>query len=166
MLPGCRHYTVIPFCYIHLVSFIVNAYLITFAMAKGRLFAPEADLARGCIFPCLAAFFLSLSCLGLIEIGGRMQNPVGGDAEDFAVLTFLNLTIDASKTALRAPDTERAKRHAKAMGFASASTGGRKASICTPDSAANKPAVLPRPGATAQARKASMCPGGSLQMNA
>lgn len=72
------HYTVIPFCYIHLVSFLVNAYLITFAMAKGRLFEPEADVARGCVFPALAAFFLSISCLGLIEIGGRMQSESSG----------------------------------------------------------------------------------------
>ena len=107
------HYTVIPFAYIHLVSFLVNFYLITFALAKGRLFTPDADLARGVIFPCLATFFLSVSCLGLIEIGGRMQNPVGNDAEDFAVLTFLNLTLDMSKQAMRTPESARNMRHNK-----------------------------------------------------
>jgi len=107
------HYTVIPFAYIHLVSFLVNFYLITFALAKGRLFTPDADIARGVVFPGLATFFLSVSCLGLIEIGGRMQNPVGNDAEDFAVLTFLNLTLDMSKQAMRTPETGRNIRHNK-----------------------------------------------------
>ena len=46
-------------------------------VCRRRLFSPEAEIARGCVLPCLAAFFLSVSCLGLIEIGGRMQNPMG-----------------------------------------------------------------------------------------
>lgn len=78
------HYTVIPFCYIHLVSFLINGHLVMFAIAKGRLFTPESDILRGCVFPSLSAAFLSISCLGLIEIGGcvaaqytrRLRRPI------------------------------------------------------------------------------------------
>lgn len=76
---------VIPFCYVHLVALLTNCYLMVVAIAKGRLFMAEASMARGLILPVLALSFLSISCLSLIEIGGRMQNPFGTDDEDLPV---------------------------------------------------------------------------------
>ena len=88
---------VIPFCYVHLVALLTNCYLVVIAVAKGRLFAPDATLGRGLIFPLLALSFLAISCLSLVEIGGRMQNPIGGDEEDLPVHHLVERTCQLSK---------------------------------------------------------------------
>lgn len=90
-------FQVIPFCYVHLVAFLTNAYLVVMAIAKGRLFAPDADYARGLGLPALAMSFLTISCLSLVEIGGRMQNPLGADDEDLPVHTICNKACEVSK---------------------------------------------------------------------
>jgi len=88
---------VIPFCYVHLVALLTNCYLMVVAIAKGRLFTEDASLARGLVLPLLALSFLSISCLSLIEIGGRMQNPFGTDDEDLPVHHLVSRACEVSK---------------------------------------------------------------------
>jgi len=88
---------VIPFCYVHLAALLTNSYLIVTAIAKGRLCAPDSTWGRGLVFPLCALFFLSISCLCLIEIGGRMQNPLGADEEDLPVHHFVERTCVTTK---------------------------------------------------------------------
>jgi len=91
---------VIPFCYVHLAALLTNSYLIVIAISKGRLCAPDASWSRGLVFPLLALSFLAISCLCLIEIGGRMQNPLGADEEDLPVHLLIERTLNTSKAIL------------------------------------------------------------------
>lgn len=95
-------FQVIPFCYVHLVALLTNGYLVVMAIAKGRLFTPDAGYARGLGLPALALFFLTISCLSLVEIGGRMQNPLGADDEDLPVHTICNNACKVSKLLVEA----------------------------------------------------------------
>ena len=54
------------------------------------------------LFPFIALFFLAASCLSLVEIGGRMQNPVGADDEDLPVHHFVNATCKVSQALIKA----------------------------------------------------------------
>ena len=77
-------------------------YLNLIAIAKGRLYAPDSSFSRGCLFPLLALSFLSLSCLSLVEIGGRMQNPLGANDEDLPVHTLVESTCKTSRNLMNA----------------------------------------------------------------
>lgn len=136
-------FQVIPFCYIHLVALLTNLYLILIAIAKGRLFAPDASLERGLIFPLLALSFLSLSCLSLVEIGGRMQNPLGADDEDLPVHHLVDTTCKTSAAIIGAkpPGTFDDDEPRKTSSAASAAAAKREGNGGAPEQNPTKAAA-------------------------
>jgi len=96
---------VIPFAYSHLVSFGASGYLFGLAVAKGVRFHPEADYLGGFFLPCLAFSIMTITTIGLIEIGQAISDPWGNDPEDFAVPRFLHATAKMTRHLIEAvPD--------------------------------------------------------------
>ena len=44
-------FQVIPYSYVHLVSMLANWYCLVYAVTKGRVFGPDADLFFGFFLP-------------------------------------------------------------------------------------------------------------------
>jgi hypothetical protein len=88
---------------------LCRACLFNVPLERGRRFSPETDWSRGCIFPLLALLLLAVSCLALVEIGGRMQNPLGADFEDLPVHHIVDSTCKTSLAIIRVRPT-RARR--------------------------------------------------------
>ena len=84
------HFQVIPYMYTHMISLVSTLYLLTFAVLKGAEFSPDASIAFGFMFPVLSLSLMTLSCVGLLEVGSTIANPWGGELEDFAVFHFLD----------------------------------------------------------------------------
>ena len=73
-----------------MISLVSTLYLLTFAVLKGAEFSPDASIAFGLVFPLLSLSLVTLSCVGLLEVGSTMANPWGGELEDFAVFHFVD----------------------------------------------------------------------------
>ena len=84
------HFQVIPYVYTHMISLVSALYLVTYAVLKGTAFTPDSSLAFGLAFPFLSLLLMTISCIGLIEVGSTLANPWGGEFEDFCVLHFID----------------------------------------------------------------------------
>ena len=87
----------IPFAYSHLVSFGSFSYLLFLAVAKAVRFTPEADYLSGLVLPCASFAIMTITAIGLIEIGQAISDPWGNDPEDFAVPRFLHATAKMTR---------------------------------------------------------------------
>lgn len=84
------HFQVIPYVYTHMISLVSVLYLLSYAVLKGTAFAPGTSVALGLVFPLLSLLLVTISCIGLIEVGSTLANPWGGELEDFAVFHFVD----------------------------------------------------------------------------
>ena len=84
------HFQVIPYVYTHMISLVSALYLCSYAVLKGTAFAPGTSVALGLVFPLLSLVLVTISCIGLIEVGSTLANPWGGELEDFAVFHFVD----------------------------------------------------------------------------
>jgi predicted membrane chloride channel (bestrophin family) len=91
-----------PFTYIHLISFGSSIYCCVFALHKGLAFAPKETYIYGMVIPLFTVALMNISLIGLIAIGQALANPLGGDSEDFAVLSFLESALQRSRQMLDA----------------------------------------------------------------
>ena len=99
---GCPLPQVMPFTYIHLISFGSSIYCCVFALHKGLAFVPKETYIYGMVIPLFTVFLMNISLIGLIAIGQALANPLGGDSEDFAVLSFLESALQRSRQMLDA----------------------------------------------------------------
>lgn len=89
-------YQVLPFVYTHLVAMCCVLYLALTAFIKGLQFTPEASYTFGLLLPLASVLVLIVAIFGLLEVGDTILDPFGVDAEDFAVLHFVECTIVSS----------------------------------------------------------------------
>jgi hypothetical protein len=89
-------YQVLPFVYTHLVAACCTLYLMANAFVKGLQFEPKQSITFGCVLPLCSIIILICAIFGLLEVGDTILDPFGVDAEDFAVLHFVESTVVSS----------------------------------------------------------------------
>jgi len=90
-------FQVMPFIYVHMISLSSSVYIILYAAFKGMQFSPESTWLFGFAMPLINILILATSLVGLGSVGHTLANPLGGELEDFAVLSFLQSALDRSK---------------------------------------------------------------------
>jgi len=98
-LASLYHYQfqVIPYVYLHVLSFVNAVYLIAYAAHAGLGFHPGASYTDGLLFPLINSFIFVVTTLGLLTVGESLANPFGAGIEDFAVATFLKSCASNSR---------------------------------------------------------------------
>merc|ERR1719424_1869235 len=91
-----QEYQVLPYVYTHLVSLACTIFLLAHAFLKGLYFEPSASLTFGLLMPLTSFVLLTLTVLGLLQIGSILANPLGPNREAFAVCLFINFTCTTS----------------------------------------------------------------------
>ena len=86
-----------PFIYVHMISLSSSVYIILYAAFKGMQFSPESTWLFGFSMPLINILILATTLVGLASVGHTLANPLGGELEDFAVLSFLQSALDRSK---------------------------------------------------------------------
>jgi len=94
---------VMPFAYSHLISLTSTLFLVCQSALKGLFFKPDASYSFGFTLPFLATLILTLSMVGLVEIGNIISNPFGWDLEDFPVTRFCKTTAIKSRDCITTP---------------------------------------------------------------
>ena len=93
-------YQVLPFIYTHLVSALCALYLFSSALLKG-LHGTADEGPSALLMPLLSLFIVSLASFGLLEVGTTILDPFGDDAEDFALLHFVEYALCMSYEAIQ-----------------------------------------------------------------
>ena len=91
----------LPFIYTHLVSASSALYLFFTAFTKGLYYHPDASLTFGIVLPFLSVTMATLITFGVLEVGNTVLDPFGDDAEDFALLHFVEYALCASCEAIK-----------------------------------------------------------------
>ena len=84
-------YQVMPFIYTHLVSLTCFVYLVAESFLSGVRFSPNASVSFGLTFPFVFILAKIIATFGLIVVGETILDPFGTDAEDFALLHFVEV---------------------------------------------------------------------------
>jgi len=92
-----QEYQVLPYIYTHLVSISCTIFLVGNAFLKGLYFEPDASLTFGLALPLASILLMTLTILGLLEIGAILANPLGPNKEAFAICHFVNYACSASR---------------------------------------------------------------------
>ena len=92
-----RHEQVIPYPYIHLVSFLTTGYLAFFAFEKASLYVDDSNTFVSLVVPCMATIFFAVSALSIVLVGANMQDPFGSDITDFPCLAYCIETAGHTK---------------------------------------------------------------------
>ena len=92
-----------PYIYMHLISVTTALYMFIFAADKGLLFLPQASYTYGLVVPAFSTVLSTSALFGLMEVGATLANPCGDEAEDFAVLSFIEAAAEGSRRVLAAP---------------------------------------------------------------
>lgn len=130
-----------PYVYIHLVSFCQGIYVCVYSIFQGLNFLPGSTYTYGLCFPILNIFVISTATVGLLEVGHSLANPLGAEAEDFAVLTFLRDAVANSRLVMEGIEREPTRR---AETWAPPSP---KAQAIAPSASPEQPAAPPVPTA-------------------
>jgi len=94
-------YQVLPFIYTHLVSALSTFYVLSDAVVKGLQFAPDEYVVFSLLVPFIGLLIVTLATFGLLEVGNTILDPFGGDAEDFALLHFVEYALCMSYEAIQ-----------------------------------------------------------------
>jgi len=94
-------FQVLPFIYTHLVSASSTLYLLFTAFTKGLYYHPDATFMFGFLMPFMSVAATALITFGVLEVGNTVLDPFGDDAEDFALLHFVEYALCASCEAIK-----------------------------------------------------------------
>ena len=86
----------------HLVSASSTLFLLASAYQRGLYFEPDAEIGMGCVLPFLGVLMSTVTTYGILEVGNTILDPFGDDAEDFALLHFVEYAMRASFEAIQA----------------------------------------------------------------
>lgn len=99
----------------HLVSASSTVYLMFSAYKRGLYFEPDAGIGMGLVLPFFGVLMSTMTTYGILEVGNTILDPFGDDAEDFALLHFVEYAMRASFEAIRV--TPLGKRTAEREAF-------------------------------------------------